>query len=272
MTDIQTVRTKLHELAEWVLDLPRSWSDLPVRASRTGDGIHVRLSHTPMPGGMERAIDTWDQNGPLGIHTQIGVRQALGPWADEIRGMREALLDAHDPYDIEPWTYLHQHLDWASQHMASDQWTFMTADIGGVHQRVQRLVAPEMETVGECPRPGCHGIVRAKTGDHGIHSRARCDTCKAEYSTDEDEYGRDVRDVGRALTVPQLTTVTTAQIEKIWAREITADHVKKWVKRGKLRALQTTPATYQLRQVNLLAHDLLERRRRRAEQSTRKTA
>jgi hypothetical protein len=228
MTDIQTVRTQLHELAEWVPDLPRSWSDLPVRASRTGDGIHVRLSHTPMPGGMERAIDTWDQNGPLGIHTQIGVRQALGPWADEIRGMREALLDAHDPHDIEPWAYLHQHLDWASQHMASDQWTFMTADISGVHQRVQRLVHPDRLHEGTCPT--CGARIEWILGDHG---RINMPICPNHHRIDN-LTGATLRRLRAADQADAPAWATAAELRSLYP-DIRLRTVSEWVRRGHVR-------------------------------------
>ena len=149
---IDDVRQELEDIAQWAPKLPKSWSDLPIRASRMGDGVHTRISHQPMPGGMERAIDTWDLNGPFGIHTQIGVQQALGPWVDEIRTMREMLIGT-DPYR-ESVVYLVTNLDWARTHMDPQQWAYMAADVHAVWERVQHLVCPPVERDGTCPECG----------------------------------------------------------------------------------------------------------------------
>lgn len=270
MTTVSEARGWLKDLTTWVPRMPATWSDLPLRASRMGDGVHVRLSRTPMPGGMERAIDTWADNGVLGIHTQIGVQQALGPWADELRTMRDMLIGPDPHTGTIP--YLLAHLDWAAQHMDHTQWEFMCADIRGVHDRVQGIVWPEKEVIGMCPDIQCHGVVRANTSKHGITDTATCDGCGKDFHTDPDQYAHDVRAVGQRLTVNPLAVVTVAQIERLWAGEINADIVKKWVKRGKLTPRNTTPATYPLAKVNVLAHDLIERRRRRAEKTCKASA
>ena len=263
---IDDVRQELGSIAKWAPKLPASWSDMPVRASRIGDGVHVRMSHAPLPGGMERAVDTWDLNGPLGIHTQIGVRQALGPWVDELRGMG-------GPYAPgSPVTYLQAHLDWARTHMDPQQWAYMAADVHAVWERVQHLVCPTKEVITRCPDVKCNGVLRANTGKHGIVDTATCDGCGKEFHTDPDQYAHDVRAVGQGLTVNPLAVVTVAQIERLWAGEINADIVKKWVKRGKLTPRNTTPATYPLAKVNVLAHDLIEKRRRRAEKVCKASA
>lgn len=243
---------------------------MPVRASRIGDGVHVRMSHAPMPGGMERAIDTWADNGSLGIHTQIGVQQALGPWADELRTMRTMLIGPDPHTGTIP--YLTTHLDWAAQHMDPAQWEHMCADIHSVHDRVQGIVWPKKEVIGMCPDVKCRGIVRANTGKHGIADTGTCDTCKREFHTDPDQYAHDVRTIGQGMTVTPLATVTVAQIQRIWAGEISADLVKKWVKLGKIKPLDTTPMSFSLAKVNVLAHDLIEKRRRRAEKKAMRMA
>jgi len=267
---IDDVRQELEDLARWAPLMPATWSDMPVRASRIGDGVHVRMSHAPMPGGLERAIDTWDLNGKLGIHTQVGVRQALGPWVDEIRTMREMLIGT-DPYR-ESVAYLVAHLDWARTHMPTVQWDMMAADVRAVWERVQQIVCPTKEVIAPCPDVKCNGVMRANTGKHGIVDTATCDGCGKEFHTDPDQYAHDVRAVGQGLTVNPLAVVTVAQIERLWAGEINADTVKKWVKRGKVTPRDTTPATYPLAKVNVLAHDLIEKRRRRAEKVRKASA
>ena len=263
---VNDVRQELTDIARWAPLMPATWSDMPVRASRIGDGVHVRMSHAPLPGGMERAVDTWDLSGPLGIHTQIGVRQALGPWVDELRGM------GGPRFPIGPVVYLVTNLDWARTHMDPQQWAYMAADVHGVHDRVQSLVCPDREVIGECPDTLCHGIVRANTGRHGVAPTGTCDTCKREFHTDPDQYARDVRAIGQGLTVTPLATVTTAQIQRIWAGEISADLVKKWVKLGKVKPLDTTPMSFPLAKINVLAHDTIEKRRRRAEKRAMRMA
>ena len=267
---IDDVRRELEDLAQWAPKLPKSWSDLPIRASRMGDGIHARVSAQPLPGGMERLIDDWQSHGVLGIHTQIGVQQALGPWADELRTMRDMLIGPDPHTGTIP--YLLAHLDWAAQHMDHSQWEFMCTDIRGVHDRVQHLTCPEKEVIGMCPDIQCHGVVRANTGKHGIADTGTCDTCKREFHTDPDKYAHDVRTIGQGMTVTPLATVTVAQIQRIWAGEISADLVKKWVKLGKIEPLNTTPTSFPLAKINVLAHDVIEKRRRRAEKKAMRMA
>lgn len=228
VTSLDTARRELQELAKWAPLLPRSWSDLPVRASRTGDGIHVHLSHAPMPGGMERAIDTWDQNGALGIHTQIGVRQALGPWADEIRGMREALTGTHDPHDIEPWTYLHTHLDWAHQHTAVDQWAYMAADIHSAHDRVQHLVHPDRLHEGTCPT--CGARIEWVLGDQG---RINIPICPNHHHIDN-LTGATLRRLRAADQADAPAYATLAEIQVLFPK-LKAARLRKWVERSKVR-------------------------------------
>lgn len=267
MTTVEELRSDLKCIDKWGKRLPRTWSDVPLRASRTGDGIHVQISSQPLPGGMERVIDDWENHGALGIHSQLGIRDALSPWQDELRGMGAPAMPGTGPVD-----YLTATAQWAIDHMPTVQWDMMAADVHGVWERVQHLVCPTKEVITLCPDVMCNGILRANTGKHGIVDTATCDGCGKEFHTDPDQYAHDVRAVGQGLTVNPLAVVTVAQIERLWAGEINADIVKKWVKRGKLTPRDTTPATYPLAKVNVLAHDLIERRRRRAEKVCKASA
>ena len=219
---IDDVRQELVSIATWAPKLPASWSDMPVRASRIGDGVHVRMSHAPMPGGLERAIDTWDLNGALGIHTQVGVRQALGPWVDEMRGM------GGPRFPIGPVAYLVTNLDWARTHMDTQQWAYMAADVHAVWERVQHLVCPPVERAGTCPE--CGARIEWVMGSKG---RVNMPICPAGHTI-------------RNLTAQQLQRIrnadqqdapayaTITEIHTLWP-SIKAGTLSAWVKRGHVR-------------------------------------
>jgi hypothetical protein len=166
MTDIQTVRRELAELAEWTPLLPATPSDAArVRGAGMGSAnFGPKRSASPAPGNVDRYIDTWLDNGPLGIHTQCGVHQAFGHWVDEIREWRASTIGPERliPGDIP---YLLAHLDWAQDHMPHAQWDFLAADIAGVHGRVQHLVHPDRLHEGTCPT--CGARIEWILGDHG---------------------------------------------------------------------------------------------------------
>ena len=224
---IDDVRQELGSIAKWAPKLPASWSDMPVRASRIGDGVHVRMSHAPLPGGMERAVDTWDLNGPLGIHTQIGVRQALGPWVDELRGMG-------GPYAPgSPVTYLQAHLDWARTHMPTVQWDMMAADIRAVWERVQHLVCPAVEREGTCP--GCGSRIEWIIGSEGKINMPICPNpkCKADLRAGLIHAQRArIKHADPSHDAPAYADIK--RIRLIWPN-VKESRLRKWVQRGKIR-------------------------------------
>lgn len=227
---IDDVQSWLRELARWTPLLPATWSDTPMRASRTGDGIHVRLSHAQMPGGMERAIDTWDLNGKFGIHTQIGVQQALGPWADELRTLRDMLIGPDPHTGTIP--YLLDHLDWAAQHMDHTQWELMCADIHGVHDRVQGIVWPDRERAGTCP--GCGARLEWVMGDKGKINTPICpNRCRVDLRAGLPHAQR--ARIKRADPDHDAPAYATIEEVKTLFPEVKGGTLRKWVFEGKVR-------------------------------------
>lgn len=219
---ISDVRQDLVNITKWAPKLPASWSDMPVRASHIGDGVHVRMSHAPLPGGMERAVDTWDLNGPLGIHTQIGVRQALGPWADELRGMG-------GPYAPgSPVTYLQVHLDWARTHMPTVQWDMMAADIHGVWERVQHLVCPAVERDGTCP--DCGARIEWVMGSEG---RVNMPICPAGH-TIRNLFAQQLRRIRNADEQDAPAYATMKEVQQLFPT-LKGGTLRKWVFEEKVR-------------------------------------
>lgn len=228
---IDDVRQELVSIAKWAPKLPASWSDMPMRASRMGDGVHVRMSHAPLPGGMERLIDDWQAHGVLGIHTQIGVQQALGPWADELRTMREMLIGA-DPR-TGTITYLTDHLDWARTHMDHAQWQYMSADIHGVWERVQHLVCPDVERAGTCP--GCGSRIEWVIGSEGRVNMPICPNpkCKVDLRAGLIHAQRArIKHADPSNDAPAYADIK--RIKLIWPN-VKESRLRKWVQRGKIR-------------------------------------
>ena len=223
---ISDVRQELEDIAQWAPKLPKSWSDLPIRASRMGDGVHTRISHQPMPGGMERAIDTWDLNGPFGIHTQIGVQQALGPWVDEIRTMREMLIGT-DPYR-ESVVYLVTNLDWARTHMDPQQWAYMAADVHAVWERVQHLVCPPVERDGTCPE--CGARIEWVMGSEG---RVNIPICPAGH-TIRNLFAEQLRRIRNADEQDAPAYATMKEVQQLFPT-LKGGTLRKWVFEEKVR-------------------------------------
>ena len=224
---IDEVRRELTDIARWAPLMPATWSDMPVRASRIGDGVHVRMSHAPMPGGLERAIDTWDLNGVLGIHTQVGVRQALGPWVDELRGMGGPTTSG------SPVTYLQAHLDWARTHMDPQQWAYIVADVHAVWERVQHLVCPPVERAGTCP--GCGSRIEWVIGSKGKINMPTCPNpkCKVDLRAGLIHAQRArIKHADPAHDAPAYADIK--RIKLIWPN-VKESRLRKWVQRGKIR-------------------------------------
>lgn len=242
--DLNHTIDQLQDLNLWVRDLPRSWSDLPPKASRMGDGIHVRISHTAMPGGMERAVDTWEQNGALGIHTQVGVQQALGPIADEIRATRAALIGTDPPQRTIP--YLIARLNWAWDHMPLNWQHDTTADINIVWRRVKHLTRPDRETEGTCPHCG-----RRLQWVMGSEGRVEMPLCPSGHKVDA--RGGLQRAQRRRLAIADAddkeTVVTLQEARKIWPN-LNASTIRSLVHRGQLERVGERPSRYRLADIN----------------------
>ena len=234
---IDDVRQELGNIAKWAPKLPASWSDMPVRASRIGDGVHVRMSHAPLPGGMERAVDTWDLNGPLGIHTQVGIRQALGPWQDELRGMGgPAMLGS-------PVAYLVAHLDWARAHMPAVQWDMMGADIRAVWERVQHLVCPDKERSGTCPE--CGARIEWVMGSEGRVNIPLCpNRCKVDMRAGLVHAQR--HRLAHADDAPDDAVVTLDEARRIWPK-LNANTIRSYIHRHQLERVGEKPPRYRVR-------------------------
>lgn len=219
---IDDVRQDLVSIAKWAPKLPASWTDMPVRASRIGDGVHVRMSHAPLPGGMERLIDDWQAHGVLGIHTQIGVRQALGPWVDELRGMG-------GPYAPgSPVTYLQAHLDWVRTHMPTVQWDMMAADVHGVWERVQHLVCPPVERDGTCPE--CGARIEWVMGSEG---RVNIPICPAGH-TIRNLLAQQLRRIRNADEQDAPAYATMKEVQQLFPT-LKGGTLRKWVFEEKVR-------------------------------------
>lgn len=232
MTTLNEARMELEDIARWAPLLPASWSSTPIRSARGADGTtHAHLSYAPLPGGMEHAIDTWDQNGAIGLHTQIGIRQALGPWADELRGLRDALVGTDPP--LGPIHYLLAHLDWARDHMATAQWDFMCADIHGVHSRVQQLACPPVEHSGTCPN--CGTRLEWVIGSKGKINTPICPNhdCKVDMRAGLIHAQRArLKRADPDTDAPAYAPVS--EIRRIWPR-VKESTLRKWAQRGKIR-------------------------------------
>ena len=219
---VNDVRQELTDIARWAPLMPATWSDMPVRASRIGDGVHVRMSHAPLPGGMERAVDTWDLSGPLGIHTQIGVRQALGPWVDELRGM------GGPRFPIGPVVYLVTNLDWARTHMDPQQWAYMAADVHAVWERVQHLVCPPVERDGTCPE--CGARIEWVMGSEG---RVNIPICPAGH-TIRNLFAEQLRRIRNADEQDAPAYATMKEVQQLFPT-LKGGTLRKWVFEEKVR-------------------------------------
>ena len=228
---IDEVRQELTDIARWAPLMPATWSDMPVRASRIGDGVHVRMSHTPMPGGLERAIDTWDLNGPLGIHTQVGVRQALGPIVDEIYPARE-LLDATSAPPtrnvLDLISYLRDNMPWACEHMGNTWWQMKCADIHAVWERVQHLVCPPVERAGTCPE--CGARIEWVMGSEG---RVNIPICPAGH-TIRNLFAQQLQRIRNADEQDAPAYATMKEVQQLFPT-LKGGTLRKWVFEEKVR-------------------------------------
>lgn len=150
MRNIEQAASRLNEIIEWRKNIPETWAqNATIRSAHPkGAASHQTRAHPPMPGGLEHAIDTWDTNGPAGIHTWQGVLQALSTWAFEIAGMRGELITVGHVH------YVRDRIDWAAERMTEAQWEYMTSDIQRVHARVEQLAKPSRDYAGTCPKCG----------------------------------------------------------------------------------------------------------------------
>lgn len=225
---IDDVRQELVSIAKWAPLMPATPSDAArVRGAGMGSGgFGPKRSESPAPGNVDRWIDTWLDNGALGIHTQIGVWQALGHWADEIRGMRDALVGP-DPH-AGTIAYIADHIQWAADHMPADQWAFMTADIHSVHDRVQHLVHPDRLHEGTCPT--CGARIEWVLGDHG---RINMPICPNHHRIDN-LTGATLRRLRAADQADAPAWATAAELRSLYP-DIRLRTVSEWVRRGHVR-------------------------------------
>jgi hypothetical protein len=239
MVTIDTARKELQELAQWVTLMPATPSDAArVRGAGMGTGgFGPKRSESPAPGNVDRWIDTWFDNGPLGIHTQCGVWQALGHWADEIRGMRDALVGP-DPH-AGTIAYIADHIQWAADHMPADQWAFMAADIHGVHDRVQHLVHPDRLHEGTCPT--CGARIEWILGDHG---KINIPICPNHHRIDN-LTGATLRRLRAADETDAPAYATMAEVQVLFPK-LKPGTLRKWVFEGKVKK---EGSRYQINQI-----------------------
>lgn len=237
---IDTARRELQELAEWRPLLPATPSDAAkVRGAGMGSGgFGPKRSESPAPGNVDRYLDTWFDNGALGVHTQCGVHQALGHWVDEIREWRASTIgpETFIPGDIP---YLLAHLDWAMEHMPGHAWDFMAADIHGVHQRVQHLVHPDRLHEGTCPT--CGARIEWILGDQG---RVNLPICPNHHHIDN-LTSATLRRLRAADQDDAPAWATWDEVHQLFPK-LTSARLRKWVQRGHVRKEGTR---YSLNQV-----------------------
>ncbi len=226
MTDIQTVRRELAELAEWAPMLPATPSDAArVRGAGMGSGgFGPKRSESPAPGNVDRWIDTWHDNGALGIHTQCGVHQALGDIVDEIRTARET-LDGTDTFIAGDIPYLRVHLPWAFDHMGDTWASLKQADIHAVHQRVQHLAHPDRLHEGTCPT--CGARIEWVLGDKG---RVNIPICPNHHHIDN-LTGATLRRLRAADQDDAPAWATWDEVHQLFPK-LTSARLRKWVQRG----------------------------------------
>lgn len=259
---IDDVRQELEDLAAWRSGLSDAVDTIlgvsSPRLSTDGRGTSNGLA---LPFHLDRAVDEPDLGG-AGVRTEAGLLDLVGSWARSI---------AHDRGETvkgSPLTYLHTTLAWAQQHA---DWDGLAGDIHDAWVAVGRIVGHGDQVIADCPVPGCGGKIRASRRDkRGIEEFGWCDTCETQFHTSEEAFKEDVRRVGRDSACSPHVAVTIAQVGKLWTGEITADNIKKWVKWGKLIRCESTPATYNLRAINQLGTELVQRRARQMHMAERK--
>jgi hypothetical protein len=255
LTDIQTVRRELHELAEWrPLLSDAAATVLGVSSPRFTPG--GGSSTDSLPFRLDSILDRTDE-GATGIRTPRGLDEVLMSWARQIATGR------HDPQPRSALAYLQAAgvLEWAQAH---DDWDALCETIHEAHQVIGRITGHTDQVVGPCLVPDCPGTVRADMHDEdGRSDYAWCDTCGAMYYSDPDIYHAEAahiverdRDKLRSVAIDPTRTVTPRQALRVWP-ELTRQDLQNWQRAGKLARRHIN-----LRGLNMLANALTEKRER----------